>query len=71
MAKALLEGHQEHSPFANESVEVGGCCLALVIVVVLVLRQVLGGKNARFKCKTFGLILEKRMTRVESLWPTL
>ena len=43
-------------------VDMGGSCLFLVLVVIWVLRQVLGvGNNARFKCKTFGLILDKHM----------
>ena len=38
VAKALLEGHKEHSQCANDLVQMGGWRLALVVVVVLVLQ---------------------------------
>ena len=58
----FLAGRTPRAQSVCKWVDMGGCCLSLAMVVVWVLRQVLGvGNNARFKCKTFGLILEKHM----------
>jgi len=69
VAKALLEGHQEHSLCANESVEMGGWRFALVIVVLVVLlRYFFGCKHALFQCNTSRFT--RKNTWVECLWPT-